>query len=296
MKRLILVLLLAGCADSGRATVDSGSRDSGAYDTGTADDGGSDGAPADTGVTDTGSADTGGADTSAADSGTADTGSSDSATADTGTSDGGGSAIVVDGNIGATEWAGAVEATNGETSIWGTNAFTRMLATIRGDTFYLAIEGQLESGAENALVVYVDNQRGSAVGVVDPINLTDGTGALDNAVSAGITTPTDVRVDFAWGTRDFGRAESGFDDRMGWRDVATNPSNFSWLDATDGPTVCSATACETSIALSRLGGSGDIALFGRLVNTDGTMISNQCVPEDNPDMPNVVMTVLTVAR
>jgi hypothetical protein len=279
---LILALGVLGCADSGRATVDSGSRDSGGTDSSSSDSGGSDSGSIDTGTTDTG---------------TTDTGSSDTGTSDTSAGDGGGGGIVVDGVIAAGEWASAAEATNGETSTWGaTNTFTRILATVRGGTFYLAVEGQLESGAENALVVFVDNERGSGTGVTDPIDLTDGSGALDNSVSAGITTPADVQVDFAWGTRDLDRSQDGFDDRMGWRDVATDPSDFAWLDAAEAPTVCGAAACETSIPLSSLGGAGDIALFGRLVNTDGTMASNQCVPEDDPDTPTAVSILLTVTR
>jgi hypothetical protein len=274
---LILTVAVIGCADSGRATVDSGSRDSGTSDTSVPD----------TGTSDTGTVDTG----------TVDTGAPDTGTVDTGMGDGGGGDIVVDGVIGAGEWSGAAEATNGETSTWGaTNTFTRILATVQGGTLFLAVEGQLESGAENALAVYVDNERGSGSGVTDPIDLTDGTGALDNSLSAGITTPADVQVDFAWGTRDLDRSQDGFDDRMGWRDVASDPGDFAWLDASEAPTVCGAAACETSIPLASLGGAGDIALFGRLVNTDGTMTSNQCVPEDDPDTPAAVTMLLTVTR
>jgi hypothetical protein len=32
------------------------------------------------------------------------------------------------------------------------------------------------------------------------------------------------------------------------------------------------------------------------VNTDGTMTSNQCVPEDDPDTPAAVTMLLTVTR
>ncbi len=98
-----------------------------------------------------------------------------------------------------------------------------------------AVEGTLEGGAENAILVYVDNERSSGTGVEDPISLTDGSGALDNAVSAGITTPADFEADFAWGTRDLSRSASGFDDRMGFRDIATNPADFAWVDATEAP-------------------------------------------------------------
>ncbi len=270
----VAIGFVVGCADSGRATVDSGSRDTGTSDTSTSDSG-----SFDSGVTDSG-----------ADVAT-DTGGGDS-----GAGDGGGGAIIVDGVVGDGEWAGAAEATNGVMSAWGMNTLTRIAAMVEGDSLFLAVEGQLEVGAENAIVVYVDNERGSGTGVTDPTDLTDGTGALDNAVSAGITTPADVQIDFAWGTRDLDRSQDGFDDRMGWRNVAIDPGDFAWLDAAEANTVCGASACETSIPLTSLGGAGDIALFGRLVNTDGTMLSNQCVPEDDPDDPGAVTALLTVSR
>jgi len=274
---LVFGLSLLGCADSGGTPTDTGAGDTGG-DTCVGDC--SDGGPMDTGSGDTGSGDTGSGDTSGGDSG-----------------DGGGGGIVVDGVIGVDEWAGAASADNAVASGWGdANGLARLLGQVHGDSLHLAIEGRLEAGAENAIVVYVDQERGSGTGVADPLDLTDGDGALDNAVSAGISTPGDVQVDFAWGTKDFDRAQDGFDDRMGWRNVADTPGDFAWLDAAEAPTVCGATACETSIPLTSLGGTGEIVVFGRLVNTDGMMISNQCVPEDDPDMSGVVSVLLTVPR
>jgi hypothetical protein len=263
---LALAVVSAACADSGTTPTDAGS-DTARRDTGS---------PRDASVSDSGG----------------DTGSATDVSTDSG-----GGGVVVDGVIGAAEWAGASEAVNVVASGWGEmNAFTRLLAVVSGDRLYLAIEGRLEAGAENAIVVYVDAERGSGTGVADPSELTDGEGALDNAISAGITTPADVAVDFAWGTRDFDRSQEGFDDRMGWRNVASAPGDFAWLEAAEAPTVCSAAACETSVALATLSGAGEIALFGRLVNTDGTMISNQCVPEDDPDASGTVTEVLGVSR
>lgn len=233
------------------------------------------------------------------------TGSDGGTMTDGGTADSGGDtdagtaiAITVDGTIDVAEWAGAPSATSTTATAWTGNTLTRLLATVRDDSLYIAVEGTLEAGAENAILVYVDNERGSGTGVEDPITLTDGSGALDNALSAGITTPADFEADFAWGTRDMSRSASGFDDRMGFRDIATNPADFGWIDAAEAPATCGATACEARIPLARLGGSatGTIALFGRLGNTDGTMLSNQTVPMDDPSTPGAVSMVLSVPR
>lgn len=271
--------ITAGCGDdsSSDAGVDSGRRDSGRRDSGAFDSG----ADPD-GATDSGVADGGGGDSS--------TGT------DGGTTDGGAGAIVVDGVISPGEWDGAAEAANGVASAWGDNTLTHLRATVRDGRLYLSVDAVLEVGAENAVVLYIDNEVGSGVGVVDPANLTDTAGALDNALSAAIVTPADFRADFAWGTRDLGRTADAFDDLMGFRDIASDPNNFAWVDSTGAPTVCGADVCEASIALAELGGSGPIGLFARLVNTDGSFASNQCVPEDDADNPTNVAMVLSVPR
>ncbi len=268
---LVIGLALGGCAANGRDADDSGVRDAGG-----ARDGGS--------TPDAGSRDGGRADAS-----------SDAHAG----GDGGTSGIVIDGVIGATEWSTALAARNTVASAWGeANVLSRVLAIVADGSLYVAVEGSLESGAENAILVYVDAERGSGAGVEDPITLSDGEGALDNALSAGLTTPSDFEADYAWGTRDMDCASTGFDDRMGWRDIATDPGDFAWVDSAEAPTSCGATACETRIALATLGGSatGTIALFARLGNTDGTALSNQTVPEDDPDAPGTVSVVLDVPR
>ncbi len=271
---LVLGLVsMTGCGDdSGSdAAVDSGRRDSGRFDSSTFDSG----APGD---------------------GATDSGATDSSTSDSAPGDGGTATVVVDGVISPSEWDGALEATNGVASSWGTNTLTHVRALVADGRLYLAVDAALEAGAENAVVLYIDNERASGSGVTDPADLTDTDGALDNALSAAITTPSDFQADFAWGTRDLSRVADAFDDRMGFRDVATNPADFAWVDSTEAPTVCSATVCEASILLSALGGAGPIGVFARLVNTDGTDASNQCLPEDDVANPDVVSVILAVPR
>ncbi len=211
-------------------------------------------------------------------------------------SDGGPPPITIDGVIGASEWAGAEEASSSTTTEWAGSELRRLLATVRDGRLYVAVEGTVEGN--NALAVYVDNALGDASGVADLATLTDGAGSLDDALSAGFTTPSSFRADFAWGTQDMDRSASGSDARMGWRGIAVaDPSDFAWIDPGTAPTTCSASACETSIDLATLGGSSPrtIALFARITNFDGLVSPNQTLPMDDPSAPRTVSVLLMVA-
>jgi hypothetical protein len=222
-----------------------------------------------------------------------DGGGRDAAPRDSARSDGG-VVPIVDGVLGGGEWDGATLVENDVPTTWGANLneLSRLRAQIVNATLYVAIEGRLEGGAENAIVLFADARFGTASGI-DPITLSDGTGALDDSISCGLTTTAEFRADSAWGTKDFGRGAMGDDDRMGWRHVAMSPGDFAWVNATTAPTVCATlpetgpAVCETSIALSELGsGSGDtVALLARITNSAGTDFSNQTLPEDAPETP-----------
>ncbi len=235
-----------------------------------------------------------------ADAGGIDAGTMDAGSRDAGGADAGVSPIVIDGTIGGAEWAGATEAINTTATAWTGNELHRLLVTLRDGRLYLAVEGSVET--TNAIVVYVDHGFGGAGGVAALSDLTDTSGALDNAVSvpasAPYTTPAGFRADFGWGTRAMGRSAVGFDAEMGWRDLASNPADFAWIDAGSAPTACSASACETFIPLTTLGGSAPrtIALFARIHNGFGDMSPNQTLPMDDPSMPRVVSTVLMLSE
>lgn len=218
----------------------------------------------------------------------------DAATLDAG-ADAGSRVITIDGVIGAAEWAGVPDVTNTVATAWAGNEITRMLATIEVGRLYLAVEGTVEP--MNAIVVYFDNDLGGAAGVSSLSDLTDSTGGLDNALSGSFTTPTMFRADYAWGTRDMGRAAVGTDDRIGWRDLASDPGDFAWIDSAVAPTTCSATACEAYIPLAMLGGTAPrtIALFARINNGSGDMSPNQTLPMDDPSRPRDVSMLLTVS-
>lgn len=210
--------------------------------------------------------------------------------------DGGLPSIVVDGVIEAAEWAGAAEATSTTATGWTGNELRRILATARDGRLYLAIEGVVEG--DNAMVVFVDNALGDSAGVADLSTLTDSSGSLDDALSAGFVTPASFRADYAWGTQDMSRSASGSDARMGWRDIAvSDPSNFAWLSASEAPTTCGPSACETSIPLATLGGTSPrtIALFARITNSTGFLSPNQTLPMDDASDPRTVSALLELA-
>ncbi|MCS6798437.1 MAG: hypothetical protein NZ898_07900 [Myxococcota bacterium] len=201
-----------------------------------------------------------------------------------------GAAIVVDGIVGESEWAGAARAVNGVATSWGAGENElRRLRAIRTDTdLFVAVEGVVQASAGNAIVLFVDVDPGSGSGV-EPIALTDGTGPLDDAISCGLRAPVAFRPELAWGTKSMEIVAAGFDARIGWRNVARHPDDFAWIDAAEAPSACGREACETRIGLSTLGARSDraIALLARITNATGTAFSNQCLPEDDAARPDM---------
>lgn len=222
------------------------------------------------------------------------------ATIDAATRDAGGAASpTVDGVLSPGEWSGALETTSGEPPL-ASGPFAgdqlRTLRVIRTSTrLFVAIEGTLSSG--NAYLMYVDNHRGGVEGLASPTPLADFAGALDRALSKELVTPADVRVDLAWGALDTNRRAIERDDRMGWRDVGTDPSVFREIDEVDAPTACASPGtCETSIPLVTLGSAAeaDIVLFVRLGGGESAALSSQTLPMDDPATPEYVTHVLEV--
>jgi hypothetical protein len=209
---------------------------------------------------------------------------------DGGTLDGGAGGIVVDGVIGADEWAGVASLAN-DVPAFGefTGESLSTLRAVRESTrLVVAIEGSFSDG--HAIVMYVDHDVGGFDGVVSPTPFNDFTGALDRAISKTLfVTDAALRIDAAWGTLDM--PGSGSDDRVGWRDVGTNPDMFTVLS---GETVCVSGACETAIPLAALGASAsaDIGLFVRLVDATSDLVSNQTLPEDSGGDPDFVTMYL----
>lgn len=207
--------------------------------------------------------------------------------------DAGPAAPTMDGVLDDPQWEDAVEETAAVVSDRTGSDLTRMLALIADDRLYLGIAVQLLTN--DALIVYVDGEVGGPDGVTLG-ELTDDEGALDTVLSRMITVPTGFAPDVAFGTTVLPRAVSGVDDAAGWRDLIDAPDMFTALSSAEGELVCTATACEASIALADLPGTAprDIAAFARIVAM-GDTLTNQTLPEDDPVRPNVVMNLLTIA-
>jgi hypothetical protein len=206
-------------------------------------------------------------------------------------------APVVDGVVGATEWASAISATSSTVTGWAGNELTALRAMTVTGTLYLAIEGRVAGG--NAMVVYVDGDPGGAHGVAVLSTLTDSTGALDDAISAGFTTPSGFAADVAWGTTALSRTLAGADDRIGFRDLSVSASDFAWIISTSASSACTAAACEMRIPTAMLGGSAGprtIQLFARITSPDGLTSPNQTLPMDDASTPRVVTMLLEVSE
>lgn len=208
--------------------------------------------------------------------------------------DGGPPAPVIDGTLGPTEWRGATVVSDTTATAWAGNELRAMRALVRDEGLYIAVDGAIAGG--NAIVVYVDRARAGSAGV-SLGSLTDSSGALDDALSAGFTTPPDVLPDLAWGTLDLSRTAAPSDDRMGWRDLGRGtPADLHWV--TDAQSACGATSCETFLPRSSLDlgvtGARTIAIFARITNHDGTVSPNQTLPTDDPTMPRVVTQLVEI--
>lgn len=204
--------------------------------------------------------------------------------------DAGPGGIVIDGVIDEPEWA---IATVHASDVAGAGSFAgnrlRTLRALRDATsIYVAIEGTITAG--NAIVMYVDHDLFGTDGLVSPTPLTDVGGALDRALSKELFTPSELRMDFAWGTLAMSRVATATDDQMGWRDVGTNPAAFRSIDGGIAPSACSATACEASIDTTTLEvpAGADVALFVRLVAASSLAVSNQTLPMDDPAAPETI--------
>jgi len=199
--------------------------------------------------------------------------------------------ITLDGVLDDAAWSSGVSSTSGIVTDWAGSSLSGLKMVVLDGTLYLGVEGRVTGG--NALVVYLDALLGQGGGLADPALLSDGTGTLDDAISAGFLTPATFSTDFAFGTASMPRTASAVDGIQGFRDLKADPSNFAWIDGGLAPSVCSANACEASIPIATLGAQAGTAIsaFVRIVNWDGQFTANQSLPED----PNAISNPLQVS-
>lgn len=208
------------------------------------------------------------------------------------TRDAGPSTPFVNGTIGEREWEGAMRVESAVDTDREGSVLRSLRALVEDDRLYVGIEGTVAAG--DSIVLYVDRDPPGEAHGVDASALTDTEGALDAALAQRtLSLPSDFAIDFAWGTTRMPFAAVGRDDGIGWRDVTRDP--FTAIDAADAPSACTASACETSIPLSILGGRTPrrIALFARIVRAGGGL-TNQALPQDDEDAPSVIRSLLTL--
>lgn len=219
-------------------------------------------------------------------------------------------APTIDGVIGADWSSAAVVASNTVATTWGSANQLRSIRLCYDSTYlYMGVDGTSE--AINAMVAYIDRDYGTSItGVRDFSTLTDNTGALDNRISASLSvTAPNFGAEAAWGTngpQDL--TEAALSDTAGLRLIAPvvggadRRADFAWVTgaqqrcagATDATRACEVRITWSALFEAPRPATARIALFARIHNNDGTMSSNQCVPEDNAASPRSVSRVLVL--
>jgi len=229
---------------------------------------------------------------------------------------------VIDGVIGSDWTASAIVADNTVATAWGVgmNDLRSLRVCYDSTALYLGIDGDAQS--TNAVVAYIDRDYnppgGAPTGVSIFSALTDHAGALDTRISAALMLGAgagNFGAEAAWGTNGMlSLAGTAVSDNAGLRLISQTTStlpdggalpdrraDFAWtMGAQSACTTTAPFACEVSIAWASLyegprPASGRIALFLRINNSDGTMTSNQTIPQDDPTMPRVVNRVLVLS-
>jgi hypothetical protein len=221
----------------------------------------------------------------------------------------------IDGAVAADWPSNAIVATNAVATAWGPDDQLRAIRVCYDATnLYLGLEGS--SQAMNGVVVYLDRDfaggvGGTATGISLLSALTDHAGTLDSRISAALTiNAAGFGAEGAWGFAGLPTAPlaaAATSDTVGLRlfwptgGTPDRRTDFAWM--TGAQTVCAGSgataACETAIAWTQLyegarPTSTTVALFARINNGDGTMTSNQTLPQDDPMNPRTVSRVLQV--
>ncbi len=149
---------------------------------------------------------------------------------------------------------------------------------------YVGIAGQSE--ATNAIVAYLDVDYGSATGAKSPAQLTDSSGAVDDALANALTVADSaIGLDFAFasvGMQSFSGADLALSTNAGWRSLA-NAGDLGWLVGDINATA--AVGLEAIIPLKTLYPNGIPAagavlkLAVALGNGSGAVFSNAYLPE-----------------
>lgn len=193
----------------------------------------------------------------------------------------------MDGSVGSDWPDDACVWINSTDTNWGAqNYLQKVCIAYDGWNLYVGIVGGTEIASpianSNAILLYLDQDLGAGTGTSDMANLTDGDGAVDNALSSGVKVSQagfGAEVGFAV----IGMADSTGDNALltGWR-VFDPINNFYWIN--EAQVVSGTNSIETSVPLgSAVGQTGndgtDLGIVIRLGNHDGTSTSNQAIPD-----------------
>jgi hypothetical protein len=210
---------------------------------------------------------------------------------------------VVDGTLGGDWTSAALRVDNATASTWGPGLNDlRSLRVCFDDTaLYLGLDATSESA--NAIVLFLDRDDGAGTGITDASVLADHTGTLDSAISSHFAAfPAGFGADWVWGSRGMASNRGGgVSDVAGLRDVRTSAGNYGWIAGDETVCVAANHACEVSLPWSAIYGApthpagAHLALFVRLGNADGSMASNQTLPEDSPTTPFTVSRLMRLA-
>jgi hypothetical protein len=168
----------------------------------------------------------------------------------------------------------------------------RLAAVSDGRRLHVAVTGLVSPDA--AVVGYVDLDPGAGTGVKDMDAIDPAGGQLDQALSCPLVTgEAGLGAELAFGTAGAWSAPEEGSEEAGWRDVS-DPARVRWLPGALSYRLATG-SLETSVELPRAGVGSEVALAVRLVSLDGSRLSNQTLPPDDPRRPGVWSASYTVA-
>jgi hypothetical protein len=151
------------------------------------------------------------------------------------------------------------------------------------DNLYVGVQGLCDT--DQSIVAYLDVDYGAGTGVGNAVDLSDNSGALDDAISGVLLIDdTGFGAEYAAGTVGMASVQSGLDDSAGWRGLS--PANdLPWLE---GTVATGSDVVELSIPLATLWPGGvdqqgaTVAVVVKLLaDAFGVDYSNQTLPEDS---------------
>jgi hypothetical protein len=200
----------------------------------------------------------------------------------------------------------AGQSRNPAQSLWGPNRLEELAVTWTQGSLYVWLRASVED--QNALVLYLDRDLGAGTGVTNLSGggegaLMDNTGSVDNALNGRLTVEVEgFGAELGFGMRGMQTSDRGFQDRVGWRQLAGRASDFAWVDTSEAPvSLLDDGRVQLILPWTTLYGMGGrpedarLGLFVRLTNAEGALYNNaQSLPLDDPEDPSTVGQVMVL--